>query len=165
MNASRRSFLRGRLQADAPSLRLPWALDDSTFTEHCTRCSDCLRACPEQIIVKGDGGFPQIDFNAGGCTFCHACVDVCQQPVFRREGSPWSALAVISQQCLTQQQVFCQNCKDACDANAIRFRFGAGGISFPQIDSNACTGCGACVAPCPTHAIEIQPASTQAHES
>lgn len=164
MDTSRRALLRGRPNADAPSLRLPWALEERIFTDHCTRCGDCLRACPEQIIVKGDGGFPQVDFRAGGCSFCHACVDVCQQPVFRLEGEPWQALAQINQQCLTQQQVFCQNCKDACDARAIQFRFGANGISHPHINSDTCTGCGACVAPCPTQAIHIQPVRFAAHE-
>lgn len=160
MNPSRRSLLRGRLQAQAPALRLPWALDDSAFTANCNRCGDCLQACPEQIIIKADGGFPQVDFGAGACTFCHACVEVCQQPVFRHDGAPWQASAQISDACLTRQQVYCQNCKDACDARAIRFQFGLHGISQPRIDTDACTGCGACVAPCPTQAIQIQPIAT-----
>lgn len=166
MDTSRRSILRGRLTPPAPTLRLPWAVDDARFTANCTRCGDCIRACPEQIIAKADGGFPQVQFDLGACTFCHACVDVCERPIFQSDEKPWHAIANINAQCLTQQQVFCQNCKDACDAGAIRFRFGSNGISHPVIDSDACTGCGACVAPCPTHAIHIQPSITApvAHE-
>lgn len=162
MDTSRRFFLRGQPAPAAPTLRLPWALDDTSFTDHCTRCSDCLRACPEQIIVRGDGGFPQVDFTKGACTFCHACVDVCAQPVFSSESQPWQAQAIISDGCLTRQQVFCQNCKDACAPRAIRFQFGRQGISYPQVLAEACTGCGACVAPCPTGAIRIEPVSTSA---
>ena len=166
MDISRRLLLRGRPTSQTPTLRLPWAVNDTLFTAGCTRCGDCIKVCPEQIIVKGDGGFPRIQFDLGGCTFCHACVDVCQQPIFEPAASPWQATAQINLNCLTQQQVFCQNCKDACDARAIQFRFGTNGIAFPQINADACTGCGACVAPCPTQAIDIQPAtlSTVAHE-
>jgi ferredoxin-type protein NapF len=31
----------------------------------------------------------------------------------------------------------------------------AGTISQPEINTNDCTGCGACVAPCPGQAIEV----------
>lgn len=157
MDISRRLFLRGRPGAVARQVRLPWALDDTVFTERCTRCGDCLRACPEQIIVQGDGGFPQVDFSRGGCTFCGDCVAACPLPLFDRDSLPWHAHAVISTECLTHQQVFCQNCKDACGENAIRFQFGRHGISHPQIVTDACTGCGACVAPCPSAAIHIEP--------
>jgi ferredoxin-type protein NapF len=156
MDTSRRRFLRGQPAADIRIPRLPWALDDSSFTAGCTRCGDCLRACPEQIIVHGDGGFPQVDFSRNACTFCHACVDACKQPIFHHDAKPWHAVAVIDQRCLTQQQVYCQNCKDACGERAIRFQFGRNGMSHPQILLDACTGCGACVAPCPTQAIRIQ---------
>ena len=156
MNPSRRHLLRGQPLAKADAPRLPWAADDAVFTAHCTRCGDCLRACPEQIIVQGDGGFPQVEFSRNACTFCHACVEVCQQPIFHGEAKPWHVVAVIDQHCLTQQQVFCQNCKDACGERAIRFQFGRNGMSHPQIALDACTGCGACVAPCPTQAIHIQ---------
>ena len=156
MNPSRRALLRGRFQTDAHTVRLPWAKADAVFTAQCTRCGDCVRACPEQIVRNGEGGFPHIDFNLGACTFCHACVDSCTQPIFQSDEKPWHAVAHISAQCLTQQNVFCQNCKDACDPRAIQFQFGRNGIAFPNILLDACTGCGACVAPCPTHAIQIQ---------
>jgi ferredoxin len=42
-----------------------------------------------------------------------------------------------------------------CEARAIAFPPRLGGCSLPQIDPARCTGCGACVAPCPTAAIEI----------
>jgi ferredoxin-type protein NapF len=49
----------------------------------------------------------------------------------------------------------CQTCKDACGDGAIRFVYAAGRIPEPQVDLDRCTGCGACVAPCPAAAIEI----------
>jgi ferredoxin-type protein NapF len=69
VDASRRGFFRGRPRPKA-EIRPPWALAESLFTDCCTRCNDCIDACPEQIIVIGDGGYPTIDFKRGECTFC-----------------------------------------------------------------------------------------------
>jgi ferredoxin-type protein NapF len=30
-----------------------------------------------------------------------------------------------------------------------------GGVATPAVDATSCTGCGACVAPCPVAAIEV----------
>ena len=45
-------------------------------------------------------------------------------------------------------------------AGAIRFRPTLGGVSQPELDRAACTGCSACVAPCPTHAIACRPSAS-----
>lgn len=163
MDTSRRLFLRGRLSVSDPPVRLPWALDDARFTALCSRCDACISACPQQILVRGDGGFPQLDFQRGDCTFCHACVDVCEQPLFHHRPQPWHAVAGISTACLAQQGVYCQNCKDACAPRAIGFVGGVAGIPQPVVDPSTCTGCGACVAPCPTAAIAIHPEKRHEH--
>jgi ferredoxin-type protein NapF len=36
-----------------------------------------------------------------------------------------------------------------------------GGKSTPQLSLNDCTGCGACIAPCPVDAIQISRKNTQ----
>lgn len=45
-------------------LRPPGALAEPAFLDACTRCGDCIRACPAQCItVRGDEGpasFPHI---------------------------------------------------------------------------------------------------------
>jgi heterodisulfide reductase subunit A len=49
---------------------------------------------------------------------------------------------------------FCQGCRlceKNCDANAITFSK----ENTPEIDEVACTGCGACVASCPTGALDL----------
>lgn len=156
VDASRRGFFRGRPRPKAEN-RPPWALPESAFSDVCTRCNDCLGACPEQIIVSGDGGFPRVDFKRGECTFCGACVSACQtQALVRTEGQPaWAYQAQIGASCLPQRGVECRVCEDYCAARAIRFSPRLGGSPLPVIDPAQCTGCGACLAPCPVNAITI----------
>lgn len=156
VDAARRGFLRGRPRPHA-ELRPPWALPEAAFVDRCTRCNACLPACPQGIIVSGDGAYPTIDFQRGECTFCGDCVAACQpQALVRREGQPpWPYKASVGPACLPARGVECRVCGDFCDVRAIRFPPRLGGCSEPQIDSALCTGCGACQAPCPTRAISI----------
>jgi len=150
--------LRGRATPAAVPLRLPWILTDA-FEEGCTRCGDCVAACPEGIVVRGDGGYPSVDFNRGSCTFCKACAEACPEPIFDLGLTPpWPFLARIDDRCLARRGVYCQSCGDPCDAHAIRFTQRPGRLPTPLVDALACTGCGACVAICPTNAIAVRPA-------
>ncbi|WP_461601801.1 ferredoxin-type protein NapF [Aeromonas rivipollensis] len=156
VNLSRRSLFRGRLSAPRPEVQLPWSVSWADFVADCTRCGDCLTACPEQILVKGDGGFPTVDFQRGECTFCGECVSACQAPVFRpTTQTPWDYVAHIEGGCLAHEQVFCQRCQDSCEHSAIRFSPQLGRVPTPSIDLELCNGCGACVADCPVGSIRV----------
>jgi len=152
VSIARRSFLRGGRRL-APEQRPPWTGSD--FTDQCVRCESCIHACPEGILEKGDGGFPTISFKHDGCTFCEECVHACEEPVFdlAREAFPWRA--GIRDNCLAKAGIHCQSCQDACDSEAIRFHYSAGHVPLPDVKSDSCTGCGACVAVCPQDAIEL----------
>ncbi|MDV2858435.1 MULTISPECIES: ferredoxin-type protein NapF [Oceanimonas] len=153
---SRRRWLKGGLTSQHHVQPLPWALDWPAFTAQCTRCGDCIQACPEQIIVVADGGFPAIDFSKGECTFCTDCVSACGEPLFySTEQAPWQQVAAFSHACLAHQGVHCRSCEDSCEPRAIRFRPRLGGVSVPELEQDACTGCGGCVAACPVSAISI----------
>jgi ferredoxin-type protein NapF len=156
VDVGRRGFLRGRPRPKA-EIRPPWARPEAEFIDRCTRCNDCLKACPQGILVEGDGGFPKVDFSRAECTFCGDCVSACQpQALLRREGqAAWSHKPVISATCLPKQGVECRVCGDFCDVRAIRFTPRPGGNPLPEILAESCTGCGACLAPCPVQAIAI----------
>lgn len=157
---SRRNFLKLRISRGAWELRPPWALTEPMFASVCTRCGDCLKACPEEILVKGTGGFPRVDFNRGACTFCGRCVDSCTAGALRRETEtvePWSYRARIGAGCLALNRTVCRSCGEACDARAIRFQLRPGGVAAPRVADDACTGCGACVSACPVRAIQMAP--------
>ncbi|PKG75794.1 ferredoxin-type protein NapF [Shewanella sp. GutCb] len=154
INQSRRRLFN-RKKNDA--VHLPWVKKDIEFTDECTRCNKCIQACETNIIIKGDGGFPEVDFNIDECTFCQRCVDVCPEPLFTdTSAAPWEVTASIQDTCMAYQGIWCQSCKDACDVSAISFTMAIGKAPQPNIDVDACTGCGACVAPCPSNAILIK---------
>jgi len=157
---SRRQFLRGDVRGSRARIRPPWALPEAAFTAQCTRCDDCVTACPDSLIARGSGGYPEIDFRRGACTFCRKCVDACRAAALQAEAAGsftgWSHRAVISTGCLSAQGVVCRACGDHCQARAIRFRLATAGRSFAQLDLARCTGCGACVAVCPAGAMTMQ---------
>lgn len=154
---SRGRFLRGDFGGRRQPIRPPWALAEDEFIERCTRCADCIGACPTRIVAKGSGGFPQIDFSCGECTFCGRCASGCHAGALRFEPdrSPWQLVATIADRCLALNRIVCRSCGDACDAHAIRFGARAGGVAVPELAPERCSGCGACFGICPVNAIEI----------
>jgi ferredoxin-type protein NapF len=129
----------------------------AAFETTCTRCERCLDACPQDILIRGDGGFPEVDFSSGSgeCTFCAACVEACPEPAFTStESTPWQLVAEIADEsCLARAGIHCQSCADVCGFDAIAFALARGLPPQPVIDGDACTGCGACVSICPADAI------------
>ncbi|MDR2187306.1 MAG: ferredoxin-type protein NapF [Azonexus sp.] len=156
VDAARRNFLRGRPRPKIEP-RPPWAGAEAAFIDRCTACRDCQAACPQGIIVRGDGGYPTIDFQRGECTFCAACVAACppQALLVRADQPPWPYKAIVGPACLPLQGIECRVCGDYCAARAIGFSPRIGGSPPPEIDADRCTGCGACLAPCPSGAIRI----------
>ncbi|WP_028792277.1 ferredoxin-type protein NapF [Thauera linaloolentis] len=155
---TRRGFLRGRMRAVAPAMRPPWALVEPVFLAACTRCDACIDACPTTILVRADGGYPAADFSLGECTFCGECAARCEPRALVRGAdgaAPWALKASIGHGCLAESGVECRVCGENCPMGAIRFRPRLGGVALPQLDDSACTGCGACFAPCPTRAIAL----------
>lgn len=161
VDPSRRALLRGQVKRPGAAARPPWVMGEDVLLDGCTRCEACVAACPEGIIIRGDGGFPEVDFRRGGCTFCRACVDACPEPLFSNpdSASPWSHLAVIQQECLAHRGVVCETCRDACETRAIRFDRSERPVSTPIVDPGQCTGCGFCMAVCPVGAISINTGS------
>lgn len=165
IETSRRSFLRGAFTGDpAGPATLPRPLgawSEAVFAEACTGCGDCARACPEHLIRRDAAGLAFMDVSQSACTFCGACTEACETGALDADTPfPWRAQAGAG--CLSASGVQCRACEDFCDERAIRFRLQTGGRALPEIDTDTCTGCGACIAPCPADAItliETRPAS------
>ncbi len=140
-------------------MRPPWAIAEAQFLDACSRCLDCVTACPEQVLARGDGGFPEIIQGAGECTFCGDCVRACATAVLvRTDTSPWAWVAGIAESCLMRAGIVCYSCRDVCAERAISLPIGRA-IALPSINTDACTGCGACVGLCPSSAIQMKETS------
>jgi ferredoxin-type protein NapF len=148
--------------------RPPWALQEAQFVDQCTRCHECISACEEEIIVIGDGGFPEVDFNRGECTFCEACLPSCKPAALIKQAdhAAFYFNIEIDDSCFAKQKTHCQSCKDVCDTRAITMPWPkdvssgsilSGAIQTPEINKADCTSCGACISTCPTQSISITP--------
>lgn len=156
---NRMQFLRGDFNAESP-FRPPWSKSEAEFTQLCTRCDECIKACPQNIIARGSAGFPEMSFSQAGCDYCQACADVCQILAIEispgNQAIPWAQKVRFKDNCLSEHGVVCRACGDVCEMRAIRFKLAVGGIALIDFDNTACNGCGECISLCPVNAIEMQ---------
>ena len=179
---SRRAFLTGGFLRRAPPaapaastaprptfpvLRPPGAVAEGAFLAGCTRCGDCIRACPHQAIrlaperLRSAAGTPIIDPAEQPCLMCvdTPCITACAPAVLRRAPEapvPTIGVARIATvDCLAHQGTTCTTCSERCPVEgAIRLTG-----NRPQVVPDACTGCGIChyVCPAPRNAVLIMP--------
>jgi ferredoxin-type protein NapF len=92
----------------------------ASFLTACTRCDDCVKACPTGLLVRAAGGYPEADFSAAACTFCGDCARACATGAIGRDttAQPWSFGIAISEGCLAAQNVDCRVCGEMCDVTA-----------------------------------------------
>jgi len=165
--ASRREFLKSfrkplvrNQEEETPHLvRPPYGLNESIFQSECPSCESkaCVASCDEKIIIILDDGTPTLDFSKNGCTFCDECANVCDANVLSLENIDTSekinAMFRINYEgCVAHQGVICNSCKEPCIDDAILFN----GMFNPVIDEDRCTGCGFCIARCPTQVINYR---------
>lgn len=158
--------------ARAPRImRPPGALDEAAFLAACTRCGDCLSACPEGTLVVGDDGFPRAEVEQHPCVMCQGapCATACMTGALRREAVfAFGTARVGARLCLNHgrtgalrsdarpqdeadserdelAEAPCERCVDWCPVpGAIVLVADA----LPVVDAARCTGCGACAAHC-----------------
>lgn len=147
-----------------PLHRPPGAVEESDFLARCSRCGECLKACPHQAIVKAPlrlreaAGTPVIEAAENPCRHCSdtPCAQVCEPGVLRADyPQKMGQASVATMDCLAWQGSFCTVCFEQCPIEGV--------ISLdqgkPVIDARACTGCGVClyVCPAPRKAILLLP--------
>jgi ferredoxin-type protein NapG len=148
-----------------PVLRMPGAQDESAFLATCARCAECVRACPSGCIspMGIEGGFqklwtPRFNPRTACCIFdqCdQACARVCPAGAIERQGPQKVKIGnahVDRRRCLAWKGGICLACKERCRFDAIT----VDEKRRPHVDTDKCTGCGACEQTCPTEPASIQ---------
>ncbi|UCD11784.1 MAG: hypothetical protein JSU88_01455 [Nitrospinaceae bacterium] len=153
-----------------PLIRPPGALSEQAFLKACTRCDECVNACPKDAIVKVPKklgflimGTPYIDPKKVPCVMCDdlpcipACPDGALKPVTTKFDVKMGYAILDKAKCQAYGDTFCQQCIIDCPIpGAIDQVQGK-----PVINKKACTGCGVCVLSCSTVnipvAIKIKP--------
>ena len=144
-------------------VRPPGSAPDPLVQGLCARCGNCMRACPEGIIVPdlGSGGAgswltPRLDFSRRYCNeWCRACTAVCPTGALARltldDKREWALgkARVDPGRCLAWAHgEYCTVCHEFCSYQAIRI-VEHNGVNCPEVDESLCRGCGACQCNCP----------------
>jgi len=147
------------------SLRPPGAVDELTFRGLCTRCGNCIRSCPYDIIRPdmGQHGItsiltPVLTFDKNYCREdCTRCTRVCHSGALAGvdlDNKPdiQIGLAKVDMNlCLLGEDHECSACMRWCPYSAIRYVFSEDKyLLVPMINADKCNGCGACELACPT---------------
>ncbi len=148
----------GKAAAKPPVVRPPGGQNEDEFFTKCIKCSRCITACTENVIVPAqlrDGLFnlrtPVMDFRNGYCDFCKKCIDVCPTGalVSFAEETVQIGVAKLTDTCIALRTGGCTKCYEECTYEAITMSG-----ETPVINPEACTGCGICVMVCPAHTLQ-----------
>ena len=153
-----------------PVLRPPGAITEKAFLQACSRCDECINACPKDAILRVPKkmGFlihntPYIDAIRNPCVMCTdlpcipACPDGALLPVQELSDVSMGYAILDKKKCQAYGDTFCQQCVIDCPVPGAIHQVD----SKPIIDKNICTGCGVCMRSCSTVniplAIKIKP--------
>ncbi|MGP0565683.1 MULTISPECIES: 4Fe-4S dicluster domain-containing protein [unclassified Nitrospina] len=155
-----------RITKRPPLLRPPGAISEREFLNACTRCSDCVNACPKDAILKVPKkmGFlimdtPYIDPAKVPCVMCDGlpCIAACEEgallPVPGGPRDVEMGYAILDKKkCQAYGDGFCQQCLIDCP---IPGAITQDRENRPTIHKDVCTGCGVCVRSCGTVNIPV----------
>jgi ferredoxin-type protein NapG len=134
-------------------LRPPGAVEEELFLQRCTRCGDCLPACPFGSIQKEPAtGYPIIVAKETPCYLCpeFPCISACSTTALLPIEDPTKVrmgLAVVSRDdCLADQG--CRSCVARCPVEALSVVDCS--EPYPVVEQEKCVGCGICEETCST---------------
>jgi ferredoxin-type protein NapG len=140
-------------------LRPPGAVEESEFLSLCTRCDECIKACPAKAIKRSAGlmdvaaGTPVIVPKENPCVLCNGllCIAACKEgalkPVAQADKVRMGTARINQSLCSAWGGQDCQICYLKCplQGDAIYMDDGR-----PVIREDRCVGCGVCEYVCQT---------------
>lgn len=133
-------------------LRPPGAVAEPLFLERCTKCNDCVTACPPgALVVDSTDGTPVLFADQSPCLLCEdfPCITACAtDALLPVEGIDHVRMGVasISQRLCTAGQG-CHACVSKCPTDALERDVELLQLSVVQ---ERCVGCGMCEMVCKT---------------
>jgi polyferredoxin len=171
----------GRIQRDTWLIRPPGARGELDFMSICSRCAQCMKSCPTNVIQPavfdaGLEGFmtPQMDYRRGYCDWnCNECGKVCptqairQMPLEEKRRKVIGRAYIDHNTCIPWSQgQDCLLCQEVCPVPEKAIIFSTGKVQsavpvseggqqsptkLPIVIANRCIGCGNCQYNCPVN--------------
>ncbi len=150
-----------------PERRPPGAVTEPLFLQRCTRCGDCVTACPHAAIytfteaagVKAET--PVMAPDRAACHLCEGfpCAAACAEAALMMPETPaWplGTVRIATERCIAFQGPECGACVGLCPSSVVGIRLTRW---RPEVITDACVGCGLCIEACPVmpRAIELLP--------
>ena len=154
-------------------VRPPGSCQEKEFTEKCSRCGNCVRACPffalkpVTMANEFDLGTPALRLNESWCRFCDGfpCITACKSGALSfaapEKLKKIATASIIPASCIRSEGKSCRACFEKCGETSF-----AGAVEIsedfrpPRINPDKCAGCGACLTVCPAYpepAIILKP--------
>lgn len=140
----------------APALRTDWlrppgAVEEPLFLERCTKCNDCVKACPHgSIVFHQQDGTPVLFPDQVPCYLCDdlPCIAACATDALLPAGREEirMGMAVVNHRLCTAGQG-CHACVSKCPTDALSMDFDTQRL---VVTAERCVGCGMCEHICRT---------------
>lgn len=134
-------------------------VDKETFLLQCTRCGQCIAACPEGILKPSLGQsdwttltMPEVNLSESSCRpDCIRCSQACPSGAIPRfTVDDKLAMKIGTAQVNQATCVQCYQCVSACPFNAFEQQLDSASNSiYPVVNPERCNGCGMCFSVCP----------------
>ena len=152
--------------------RPPGAIAEEDFLEKCSRCSDCVDACPYGVISKlgaAEGrleGSPVLKPVQSPCHWCEdmPCIQSCGtgalvSKLIDGDKSIVNAIGkaeIDHSACLIAEGILCDTCATRCPVSVKAIRMVGRRV---ELDMDRCVGCGLCAYHCEAEsgAIKVKP--------
>lgn len=163
-----------RFERDVRLVRPPGAAGNATGLELCTRCGQCMKVCPTNVIQPSltksglEGVFtPEMDYRVGFCDWsCNECGKVCPTGAIMPLALEAKRKTKIGRAYIDRNRCIpwadyntCMVCQELCPIpdKAITFRVvevtkpdgGTVKLARPEVVPERCIGCGVCENACP----------------